>query len=58
MELQAMNKQRLDDIKVSDFGMSHGLEILISQIQKAQKFSREQLIIKPYNREIVNVYFS
>ena len=39
MELQAMNKQRLDDIKVSDLGMSHGLEILIGQIQNAKKFN-------------------
>ena len=62
MELQAMNKQRLDDIKVSDFGMSHGLEILISQIQKAQKFNSEQPVFRraeeEYKREIVYVYFS
>lgn len=62
MELQAMNKQRLDDIKVSDLGMSHGLEILIGQIQKAQKFNSEQpqtrRVGEEYRREIVNVYFS
>jgi|TARA_R110002020_G_C15980675_1_gene748424 hypothetical protein len=52
MDLQAMNKQRLDDIKVSDFGMSHGLEILIRQIIKAQEEGEE------HSREIVYVYFS
>ena len=59
MELQAMNKQRLDDIKVSDFGMSHGLEILISQIQKAQKFNSKQTQTRQDRiRGEVNVYFS
>tara|TARA_R110000751_G_scaffold58009_2_gene122741 strand:+ start:68 stop:493 length:426 start_codon:yes stop_codon:yes gene_type:complete len=60
MELQKMNKQRLDDIKY--MGMSHGLEVLISQIQKAQQFNREQPQTRrageEYRREIVNVYFS
>ena len=52
MELQKMNKKMLDDIKVSDFGISHGLEILISQIKKAQEEGKE------HSREIVYVYFS
>ena len=60
MELQKMNKQRLDDIKY--MGMSHGLEVLISQIQKAQQFNREPRWTRrageEYRREIVNVYFS
>ena len=60
MELQKMNKQRLDDIKY--MGMSHGLEMLISQIKKAQKFNSEQPQTRrageAYRREIVNVYFS
>ena len=55
-----MNKQRLDDIKY--IGMSHGLETLISQIQKAQQFNSEQPQTRrageEYRREIVNVYFS
>ena len=60
MDLQVLNKQRLDEI--TNGGMNHGLEILISQIKQAQQFNSEQPQTRrdgeEYRRAIVNVYFS
>lgn len=60
MNLKELNQKRLDDIK--EDGMSHGLEIFIQEVEKAQKFNGGQSQTnrsgEEYRRSQVNVYFS
>ena len=61
-DIKQLNRQRLADIKESPLGMSHGLQILIYEIQQAQRFNAEQPQVRrngePYRRKMVTVYFS
>jgi len=61
-DIKQLNKQRLADIKESPLGMSHGLQVLIDEIQQAQRFNAEQPQTRrngeAYRRKIVTVYFS
>ena len=62
MDLKQLNKERLDDIKKSPFGISHGMEVFIKQIKDAQQFNAEQPQVRrpgeEYRRQHVTVYFS
>jgi len=59
-DLKQLNRERLTSIKVD--GMSHGLEVLINEIQQAQRFNAEQPQTRrngeEYRRKIVTVYFT
>jgi len=59
-DIKQLNKHRLDDIK--EAAMSHGMQVLIDEIQQAQRFNATQPQVRrngeEYRRKIVTVYFT
>jgi len=58
--LKELNRERLDRLKSE--GISHGLQILIDEIQQTQKFNSTQSQVRrtgeEYRKKFVTVYFN